>query len=182
MQMTCVYVILSIVDSFKSERKMKLEKLLIIGVMSFALAGCSGFMQNEYQNQSRVAIDYLLADLPIPDEAKIQKVPTVILGTGSGIAGRIVLDSPISPAENLIFYSEQAITTGWQLVSSTVAEEIVLIYAKDGRYATIEILKPNELSSFVSSSESLITISVVHPNAVQLQNPYIGKPSESAPQ
>ena len=51
MQMTCVYVILVIVDSFKGERKMKLEKLLIIGVMSFALAGCSGFMQNEYQNQ-----------------------------------------------------------------------------------------------------------------------------------
>ena len=92
MQMTSVYVISAINDSFKSEPKMKMKKLLIVGVMSFALAGCSGFLQNEYQNQSRIAIDYLLADLPIPDEAKIQKVPTVIPGTGSGIAGRIVLD------------------------------------------------------------------------------------------
>ena len=154
---------------------MKLSKFIILSALGVVLAGCSGFLDKEYQSQSRLAIDYLLADLPIPDEAKIQKVPTVILGTGSGIAGRIVLESPKPPAENLIFYSEKAITTGWLLVSSTVAEEIVLTYTKDGRYATIEILKPNELSSFASASESLITISVVHPNAVQLQNPYVGR-------
>lgn len=153
----------------------RVKNLFLVGVVSIFVAGCSSFFDSKYEDPSRAAIDYLLADLPIPNDAEIQKVPTVILGTGTGIAGRVVLDSPKTPAENLIFYTEKAISTGWQLVSSTVAEEIVLTYTKQGRYATIEILKPNELSVFFSTSESLITISVVHPNSVQLQNPYLGR-------
>ncbi|MDB2431909.1 hypothetical protein N9Y15_02610 [Alphaproteobacteria bacterium] len=149
------------------------KNLYLAVAVTFLLSGCS-FLSNNYEDPSRAAIDYLLSDLPIPDDAEIQKVPTVILGTGTGIAGRVILDSPKTPAENLIFYSEKASSTGWQLVSSTVAEEIVLTYTKAGRYATIEILRPNELSVFFSDSESLITISVVHPNSVQLQNPYLG--------
>ncbi|GIT61286.1 MAG: hypothetical protein Ct9H300mP20_11130 [Gammaproteobacteria bacterium] len=63
--------------------------------------------------------------MPIPENADIQKVPTVILGTGTGIAGRIVLNSPVSPASNLIFYGNATQGSGWTLSSSTVAEEIV---------------------------------------------------------
>ena len=72
----------------------------------------------------------------------------------------------------MIFYSESTVDTGWSLISSTVAEEIVLTYTKDGRYATIEILKTSDLYAISSSANSVITISVVHPNAVQQQNPY----------
>jgi hypothetical protein len=63
--------------------------------------------------------------------------------------------------------------TGWTLISSTVAEEIVLTYTKDGRYATIEIQKTNGPSWFGGESTSQITISVVHPSAIQEQNPYL---------
>jgi hypothetical protein len=83
-----------------------------------------------------------------------------------------VLDSPVSPASNLIFYSDSTLGTGWSLISSTVAEEIVLTYTKDGRYATIEILKTAQPGLFGGESSSQITISVVHPSAIQDQNPY----------
>jgi len=135
------------------------------------ISGCSIF-NDAYQVESRKIITYLLSDMPLPDNAEIQKKPTVILGTGAGIAGRIVLNSPVSPASNLIYYSESILGTGWALVSSTVAEEIVLTYTKDGRYATIEILKAFGTGWFEGSSSSVITISVVHPMAIQNQNPY----------
>ena len=153
---------------------MKTLNRLWICIFLSGLMGCSSFMADSYQEESRKVINYLLADMPLPDNADIQKTPTVILGTGSGIAGRIVLESPVSPATNLIFYSESTLRAGWKLISSTVAEEIVLTYSKEGRYATIEILKPG-ISDLVSggSGKSVITISVVHPSAIQSQNPYI---------
>ena len=84
---------------------------------------CSLFV-DEYQVNSRKVIAYLLEDLPIPDDAGIIKYPTVLLGTGDSISGRIILESGYSPAENLIFYGTETLTTGWQLVSSKVGEEV----------------------------------------------------------
>jgi hypothetical protein len=143
--------------------------LIFVSLMS----GC-GLVGDVYQEESRRIINYLLADFPLPNDAEIQKVPTVILGTGTGIAGRIVLESDLSPAENLIFYGNSTQGAGWGLVSSTVAEEIILIYTKEGRHATIEILRKGRgIGALAGGSGSQITISVVHPGAIQEQNPYL---------
>ena len=150
-----------------------LKHISLVAFILVGLSGCSAFMTDSYQEESRKVINYLLADMPLPDDAEIQKTPTVILGTGTGIAGRIVLESPVSPATNLIFYSESTLNTGWVLISSTVAEEIVLTYTKEGRYATIEILKADGAGLLGGGGgNSVITISVVHPSAIQEQNPY----------
>ena len=146
--------------------------IITLLLLTTTLSGCNLF-SDSYQQESRKIINYLLADMPLPDNAEIQKQPTVILGTGTGIAGRIVLLSPISPASNLIHYSDATLGTGWTLISSTVAEEIVLTYTKDGRYATIEIQKTKGPGWFGGESDSQITISVVHPSAIQEQNPYL---------
>lgn len=60
-------------------------------------------------------------------------------------------------------------------MSSTVAEEIVLIYTKEGRHATIEILRKGRGIGGITGggSGSHVTISVVHPGAIQEQNPYL---------
>ena len=147
------------------------KKFSLLAAILIGVTGCAGF-SDSYQADSREIINYLLSDMPLPDNAEIQKTPTVILGTGTDIAGRIVLNSPISPASNLIYYSEATLGTGWTLVSSTVAEEIVLTYSKDGRYTTIEILKGKKAGLFGGDNTSVITISVVHPSAIQQQNPY----------
>ena len=144
-------------------------------VLVSLLSGCV-LPGSVYQEQSRLIINYLLSDFPLPNDAEIQKLPTVILGTGAGIAGRIILYSDLSPAENLIFYGNSTQGSGWSLVSSTVAEEIILIYTKDGRHATIEIGRRGDgIGGIISggNSKSRITISVVHPGAIQDQNPYL---------
>ena len=85
-----------------------LKTTSFLGIL-FLFAGCTLF-SSTYQEESRRVIDYLLSDLPIPENADIQKEPTVILGTGTGIAGRIVLNSPVSPASNLISVSYTHLT------------------------------------------------------------------------
>jgi hypothetical protein len=118
-------------------------------------------------------LEYLLSDLPLPEDADIIKDPTVLLGTGSSISGRVVLVSGYTPAENLIFYGNETPSTGWTLASSKVGEEINLVYTKDGRYATIDISPKENLASMIQGSYgSDIMISIIHPDAIAVQNPY----------
>jgi len=144
----------------------------ILVILLLSISSCAIFV-DEYQVNQRKVLAYLLSDLPMPKDADIIKEPTVVLGTGKAISGRIVLQSSYTPAENLIFYGNQTPSTGWTLASSKVGEEISLIYTKDGRYASIYITPKTGLGSFISGSYgSDIIISVVHPEAIDMQNPY----------
>ena len=150
---------------------MKYSILSLVFLLLFSTS-CSLFV-DEYQVNSRKVIAYLLEDLPIPDDADIIKYPTVLLGTGDSISGRIILQSGYSPAENLIFYGSETLTTGWQLVSSKVGEEVPLVYFKNGRYATLEMKPRRTAAGFIAGDVgSDIVISVVHPDAIANQNPY----------
>ena len=149
-----------------------MKNLLTTLVILVIFSGCAIFT-DEYQQNQRKVIAYLLEDLPLPDDAKIVKAPTVLLGTGEAISGRIILTSGFSPAENLIFYGTETLTTGWQLISSKVGEEVTLVYSKSGRFATIYIAPRGTFAGFFAGDTgSDIDISVVHPDAISIQNPY----------
>ena len=60
-------------------------------IFTLFVSGCS-LVRDTYQIEQRIVLDYLLEDLPLPDDAEILKVPTVILGTGNRIAGRVIMD------------------------------------------------------------------------------------------
>ena len=144
----------------------------LIPFIALYLSSCA-LVTDEYQTNQRKVIAYLLEDLPLPTDADIIKAPSVLLGTGDAISGRIVLESGFSPAENLIFYGNQTPSTGWQLLSSKVGEEITLVYTKNNRIATIDMKPSGGVGRFVSGdSSSDIVISVVHPDAIADQNPY----------
>ena len=160
---------------------MKFSSLSLVFVLLFSTS-CSLFV-DEYQVNSRKVIAYLLEDLPLPDDADIIKYPSVLLGTGDAISGRIVLESGYSPAENLIFYGTETLSTGWQLVSSKVGEEVTLVYTKSGRFATIFISPRDTVQGFVTGDYgSDVVISVVHPDAIADQNPYKDLTYESLPE
>ena len=149
-----------------------MKNLLTTLVILVIFSGCAIFT-DEYQQNQRKVIAYLLEDLPLPDDAQIVKAPTVLLGTGEAISGRIILTSGFSPAENLIFYGTETLSTGWRLISSKVGEEITLVYAKSGRYATIYLAPRGTFAGFIAGDfGSDIDISVVHPDAIGIQNPY----------
>ena len=158
-----------------------MKNLIITALVLVFASSCTLFV-NEYQVNQRKIIGYLLSDFPIPKNSEIIKDPTVVLGTGNAISGRIVLESGYSPAENLIFYGNATPETGWLLVSSKVAEEISLVYTKEGRYATIYITPTYGLGQFISGDYgSDIVISVVHPNAIAEQLPYAGLDYDNLP-
>ena len=147
-------------------------RILIALFVLFTFSACA-LITDEYQANQRKVIAYLLEDLPLPEDAQIVKSPTVLLGTGDSISGRIILTSGYSPAENLIFYGTETLTTGWTLVSSKVGEEVTLVYTKSGRFATIYIAPAGGVGKFITGSYgSDIDISVVHPDAISDQNPY----------
>ena len=136
------------------------------------VSGCA-VITDEYQADQRKVIAYLLEDLPLPADAQIIKDPTVILGTGEAISGRIILTSNNSPAENLIFYGTETLSTGWLLVSSKVGEEITLVYTKNGRFVTIYLSPKETVQGFITVDYgSDIDIAVVHPDSIGVQNPY----------
>ena len=140
----------------------------------FLVSSCSIFV-DEYQTNQKKVIEFLLSDLPIPEDSSIMRDSTVLLGNGDNVSGRIMLDTSSSPAENLIFYSEEALASGWELMSSKVGEEITLIYFKNGRYATLEMRPKRSFGSFIAGSVgSSINISISHPDSVTLENPFLG--------
>jgi hypothetical protein len=151
-----------------------MKKTLIFLGSLLLISSCTLFV-NEYQVNQRKIISYLLSDFPVPSNSEIIKDPTVVLGTGNQISGRIVLSSSLSPAENLIYFGNATPETGWILLSSKVAEEITLVYTKDGRVATINLTPTTGIGQFFSGDYgSDIIISVVHPNAIAEQLPYAG--------
>ena len=151
---------------------MKNKTLLAILFSTILFSGCA-LITDEYQANQRKVISFLLEDFPLPSDAEIIKAPTVLLGTGEAISGRIILTSNFSPAENLIFYGTETLTTGWRLVSSKVGEEVTLVYAKNGRFATIYIAPRGTFQGFITGDYgSDIDVSVVHPDAIGVQSPY----------
>ena len=102
---------------------MKTKNLFSVFFILIIFSGCA-LITDEYQANQRKVIAYLLEDLPLPSDADIVKAPTVLLGTGESISGRIIMTSGYSPAENLIFYGTETLSTGWQLISSKVGEEV----------------------------------------------------------
>ena len=140
----------------------------------FSVSSCSIFV-DEYQTNQKKVIEFLLSDLPIPEDSSIMRDSTVLLGNGDNVSGRIMLDTSSSPAENLIFYSEEALASGWELMSSKVGEEITLIYFKNGRYATLEMRPKRTFGGFIAGNVgSSINISISHPDSVTLENPFLG--------
>ena len=160
---------------------MKINKILAYLFIITLVSGCA-IITDEYQANQRKVIAYLLEDLPLPDDAEIIKAPTVLLGTGEAISGRIILQSGFSPAENLIFYGTETLSTGWQLISSKVGEEITLVYSKSGRFATIFIAPRNTVGVLLQVIMEVTYISVVHPDAIGIQNPYEDLNYDSLPE
>jgi|TARA_B100000795_G_C22637252_1_gene375018 hypothetical protein len=158
-----------------------MKNFLSIASILILFSSCAIFV-DEYQVNQRKVLAYLLSDFPIPGKSEIIKEPTVVLGTGNAVSGRIVLKSSYSPAENLIFWGNSTPETGWQLISSKVAEEISLVYSKEGRFATINITPTTGLGQFITGDYgSDISIAVVHPNAIAEQLPYAGLEYDNLP-
>ena len=107
-------------------------------------------------DDTKMIVDALIDDLPLPPNSRIRKRESVILGSGVGWGGRIGIDDPLTPAETLLFFRDAVVESGWFLTSSTVGNSIIMVIEKPDRVATIEIHKGPRFSA-----QTDITISVV---------------------
>jgi len=142
----------------------RLNVIFICFLASFFLTSCSESIE-EGNNQTKILIEYALYDFPLPSNSKIQMENTVILGSGSSWTGRILLLTKLKPAELLKYFTENANASGWILTSSSISEQIFLVFNKEDRIATIKISKPKR--NFLTSGKTKIEIVINHPNAVQ---------------
>tara|TARA_B110000014_G_C20008764_1_gene522974 strand:- start:431 stop:865 length:435 start_codon:yes stop_codon:yes gene_type:complete len=131
-------------------------------VVSILVLSSCGLVQQSTQRPSisaedtRLIIDALIEDLPLPPNSEIRNRESVILGSGHGWGGRIGIDDPLSPAETLLFFREAVPASGWNLSSSTVGQSIIMVFEKPDRIATVEIFKGSRFGP-----ETDVTISVV---------------------
>ena len=149
-------------------------RMTLILLLALLFGGCSTF-EGRYQEDTKLIIEYLLYDFPLPDSTEIKRDQTVVMGTGGNWAGRISIKDSLSPAQLLKYFSENVVENGWELSASTVSDQIILVFSKDSRIATVEIIRDSYLKSsglFLSGTD--VTISVHHPNAIGNQKPFDG--------
>jgi hypothetical protein len=152
---------------------MNLTKKIILLVISISFVSACSVMEDRNlwtdrgEVDTKLIIAYLLSDIPLPEQSSILEEKTIIQGSGLGWSGKITIKSPLSPAETLIFFSEEIAPSGWQMISSTVSEQIILVYKKSDRIATVEILRDFPMFG----RETTAIISVVPDDAVQ-GNPF----------
>ena len=150
-----------------------LKKISIASLLVLFLVSCGNIIKDSNiwtdrgEVDTKLIIAYLLSDIPLPESSEILEEKTVIQGSGLGWSGKITLEAPLSPAECLIFFSEEIAPAGWRMISSTVSEQIILVYKKAGRIATVEIMRDFPMFG----RETTVIISVVPDDAVQ-GNPF----------
>lgn len=124
----------------------KFTKILVSIFIVVLLSSCSMMKDRDRWTDrgaldTRLIIEYLLADMPLPPDSDILEEKTVIQGSGQGWSGKMTFLTPLSPAELMIFFYENIATAGWDLISSTISEQIILVYKRGYRIATVEILR-----------------------------------------
>ena len=136
----------------------KFFQIFVVGALVSFLFGCqlSQFGGDKKEKETKLLINMLLSDMPLPKGSSIQTEKTIIFGSGGGWAGRLVVHAPHSQIQSVLFFREQAIGAGWQLLSSTIASSMILVYRKDDRYSTIEIFERSNI--FFSGSKFTITV------------------------
>ena len=150
-----------------------LKNISVASVLIIFLMSCGRIMEDSNlwtdrgEVDTKLIIAYLLSDIPLPESSEIMEEKTVIQGSGLGWSGKITIKAPLSPAECLIFFSEEIAPAGWRMISSTVSEQIILVYKKAGRIATVEIMRDFPMFG----RETTVIISVVPDDAVQ-GNPF----------
>ena len=149
-------------------KNISIASLILISLMSCGrIIEDSNIWTDRGEVDTKLIIAYLLSDIPLPESSEILEEKTVIQGSGLGWSGKITIKAPLSPAETLIFFAEEIAPGGWKMISSTVSEQIILVYKKEGRIATVEILRDFPMFG----RETTAIISVVPDDAVQ-GNPF----------
>lgn len=97
----------------------------------------------------------LLGDVPLPKGSRIDNDQSLMLGGGTGWAGRIVIQAPSGVTETFNFFRDQYPPLAWATVSAVKAKTSILVFAKADRTVTVEISENPK-----ATSTSLVVLTV----------------------
>jgi len=80
-----------------------------------------------------------IADVPIPEGARLDSGRSLVLGGEHNWTGRLVFMVSESPADAYALYHQEMQRFGWRLITSVQAESSVLAFSQGERVATIQI-------------------------------------------
>ena len=80
---------------------MRITRLIPLLFLAIVLSSCNT-LRGSYIDETERTVEFLLADMPLPPDTEFVEDP-IIMGTGGGVTGKIVLHSPVSPITNLDF-------------------------------------------------------------------------------
>lgn len=161
-----------------------MKKVLVVPatLATLLVVGCSpqtALLESFLPEDTKIIIQRVARDIPLPENATVSLAGTVITGTGNNWVGRLELTDEQSPGELTRFFVNGAVAAGWALTTSTIARTITLNFERNGRKATILIdgARENTGGGFLglgggNQGRSRVTISVNHEGAVQDQTPF----------
>lgn len=162
-----------------------MKKVLVTaaGIGALLIAGCTpqtALLESFLPEDTKIIVQRVARDMPIPEEATVSLSGTVITGSGSNWVGRIELTDAQTPGQLTRFFVNGAVASGWTMTTSTIARTITLNFERNGRKATILIDGAREvsgggflgLSSGNDTGRTRVTISVNHDGAVEDQTPF----------
>lgn len=65
-------------------------RMTLVLLLALLFGGCSTF-EGRYQKDTKLIIEYLLYDFPLPDSTEIKRDQTVVMGTGGNWLDELVL-------------------------------------------------------------------------------------------
>lgn len=163
---------------------MKRALIATASLATLLLVGCTpqnALLDSFLPEDTKIIIQRIAKDIPLPDNATVSLAGTVITGSGNNWVGRLELTDQQSPGELTRFFVNGAVGAGWTLNTSTIARTITLNFERNGRKATILIdgAREDTRGGFLglggggnNDGRTRVTISVNHEGAVEDQTPF----------
>ena len=133
-----------------------LTKTLLLLVTALLVACSSTPMEPvvETAGAAKGSVDQF-GHMPLPTGAKLRAADSLIFGTGDNWLGRALFELPGDANTNSVFFADQFVRQGWNLVTSMRGKKTLLVFTRTDRSATVEI----EDGSLFGSTLATITVS-----------------------
>ena len=119
--------------------------LAILLALTGCTAGKSLLMGNQTSGSpsneaaKRASAFQLFTDIPIPPGTSFDTENSLILGSGEGWTGRLIVKLSKGPPDAFAMYTTEMPEFGWKPIASVQSETSVLTFTRGNRAATIEI-------------------------------------------
>ena len=124
----------------------KEAKLALVACFLVVLSACQSgpglLTQNssgEESSKNATTAFQLFTDIPIPVGTNFDVENSLILGSGEGWTGRLIVTLSKNPADAFAVYTVEMPEFGWKPIASVQSETSVLTFTRGDRAATIEI-------------------------------------------